>query len=129
MVGKILATILLVLAVIYIVPFVVYGAFSFLAGMKPPAGASPAQFLLSVLVSKVGTAVGFVVIFYLARTSLGSRWTIYAFVWWLMFVIGEIGQAIGPNYSRQMAIAGVISETIYFPLAAWIAQRFLGSQQ
>ena len=128
MVGRILAAILLVLAVIFIVPFVVYGIFSFLAGLKPPEGASPAMFLVSGFVSKVGTAVGFVVIFYLARSSLGTRWIIYAGVWWLMFVIGEIGQAIGPNYSRQMAIAGAISETIYFPLAAWITYRFLGSR-
>jgi len=126
MVGRILATVMLVLAVIYIVPFAVYGTFSALTGLKPPAGVSPAQFLVSVLVSKVGTAVGFVVIFYLARSSLGRRWIIYAFVWWLMLAIGEIGQAIGPNYSRQEAIAGVISEMIYFPLAAWITHRFLG---
>ena len=125
MVGRIAATILLILAIIYVVPFVVYGTFSALAGLKPPAGVSPAQFLVSVLVSKVGTAVGFVLIFYVARMSLGGRWILYAFLWWVMFVVGEVGQTLGPNYSWKEAIAGIVSETIYFPIAAYATMRLL----
>jgi len=81
---------------------------------------SPLMFLLSVLVSKIGTAIAFVLIFYFARNTFGSNWLLYAFIWWLMYIIGEVGQAIGPNYSWKEAIAGIISETAYFPLSAYI---------
>jgi len=114
-----------VLAIIYIVPFLVYGVFTKVTDLKPPEGTSPAQFLFSIFVSKVGTAIAFVAIFYLARTTFGQQWFLYAFIWWLMFVIGEIGQAIGPNYSWKEAAAGIISETIYFPLAAFIMKTIL----
>jgi hypothetical protein len=124
--GRTTLSIVLTLAIIYIVPFLVYGVFSAVAGLKPPENASPVQFLVSVFVSKVGTAIAFVLIFYFARDSLSGRWLLYAFVWWLMFVIGEIGQAIGPNYSWKEAVAGAISETVYFPLAAFVINRLIG---
>ncbi len=117
---KIILSILLVLAIIYIVPFIVYGLSLVLFGLKPPDGASPLMFLLSVFVSKIGTAIAFVLIFYFARNSLSGHWFLYAFIWWLMFAIGETGQAIGPNYSWKEAIVGVISETIYLPVSAYI---------
>lgn len=116
---KIILIITLVLAIIYIVPFIVYAIFSAIAGLKTPKG-SPLRFLLSVLVSKIGTAIAFVLIFYFAQNSFRDNWLVYAFIWWLMYIIGEVGQAIGPNYSWKEAIAGVISETIYFPLSAYI---------
>lgn len=120
MLSKLILCIVLVLAIIFIVPFVVYGVLSAVAGLKPPEGASPLVFLLSVFVSKIGTAVAFVLIFYFARNSLSGHWFLYAFIWWVMFVIGEIGQTIGPNYSWKEALAGIISETIYLPLSAYI---------
>lgn len=122
---KVILGIMLVLAIIYIVPFLVYGLGSVVAGLKTPAGVSPAQFLLSVLVIKTGTAIAFVLIFYVALGSLSGQWLLYAGIWWLMFVIGEIGQAIGPNYSWKEGIAGVISETIYLPLSAWLIDWLL----
>lgn len=117
---KIILAIILVLAVIYIVPFIVYAIFSAVAGLKPPEGASPLTFLLSVFVSKIGAAIAFVLIFYFARNSLSGHWFLYAVIWWAMLVIGEIGQAIGPNYSWKEAFAGVISETIYLPISAYM---------
>ena len=109
-----------VLAIIYIVPFLIYGLASVMAGLKSPEGASPARFLVSVLISKIGTAITFVLIFFFARNSLSGQWMLYAFLWWLMFVMGEIGQTIGPNYTWKEAIAGILSETIYLPLSAYI---------
>lgn len=109
-----------VLAIIYIVPFLIYGLASVMAGLKSPEGASPARFLVSVLISKIGTAIAFVLIFFFARNSLSGQWMLYAFLWWLMFVMGEIGQTIGPNYTWKEAIAGILSETIYLPLSAYI---------
>lgn len=118
--ASVFLTIVLVLAVIYTVPFLVYGLATVAVGLKPPEGASPSVFLLSVLVSKIGTAIAFVTLFYMARDSLSGQWLLYATVWWSMFVIGEVGQAIGPNYSWEEAGAGVLSETIYFPIAAFL---------
>jgi hypothetical protein len=124
--AKVISNIVLVLAIIYIAPFLVYALASVIAGVKPPEGVSPAQFLISVLVSKIGTAIAFVLIFYFARSSLSGQWLLYAFVWWLMFVIGEIGQAIGPNYTWKEAIAGIISETVYLPLSAYLTNWLIG---
>jgi len=126
MAGRIIGTILVVLVIIYVIPFAVYGALSALLGLKAPGEVSPAQFLLSVLVSKVGTAIAFVVILYFARSALSRRWLLYAFLWWTMYVIGEVGQAIGPNYTWIEAIAGILSETLYFPLSAYLANRLVG---
>jgi len=123
---KVILGIVLVLAINYILPFLVYGLGSVVTGLKTPSGVSPAQFLLSVLVAKTGTAIAFVLIFYLARSSLSGQWLLYASIWWLMFVIGEIGQVIGHNYSWKEAVAGVISETVYFPLSACLIDWLIG---
>lgn len=123
---KILLSFVLVLLTIYLVPFLVYGLGAALAGLRTPAGVSPRQFLHGVLVSKVGTALAFVLIFQLAHSVLAGQWLLYAGAWWLMFVFGEIGQAIGPNYGWKAAVAGVISESIYLPLSAWMVDRLLG---
>lgn len=109
----------LVWLVIFVVPVVVYGAFSSVTGLQPP-GDSPVRFLVSTAVSKLGTAIAFVGIFYLGREVLGGQWLFYASLWWLMFVIGETGQFIAPSYSWQEAVAGAISETIYFPVSGLI---------
>ena len=125
---KIILNIVLVLAVIYIVPFAVYALATVVTNLKPPEGASPSRFLMSVLVSKIGTAIAFVLIFYFARSALSGQWLLYAFIWWLMFVIGEIGQAIGPNYTWTEAIAGILSETVYLPLSAYLTHWLIGGK-
>ena len=117
---NVILSVFFVLAIIYIVPFLIYGLASVVAGLKSPEGASPARFLVSVLISKIGTAITFVLIFFFARNSLSGQWMLYAFLWWLMFVMGEIGQTIGPNYTWKEAVAGILSETIYLPLSAYI---------
>ena len=129
MIARVTTCILLVLCIIYVVPFLVYSLSSIFAGVRPPEGASPEQFLLSVLVSKVGTSLAFVLIFCLARQPLTGRWPAYAFVWWAMFVIGEIGQTIGPHYTWKEALAGMISETIYVPLAAYATNWLIGLKE
>jgi len=123
--GKLVLCTLSVLGIIYLVPFVVYSLFTVLCNLKPPEGASAFRFLSSVFVIKVGTAVAFVWLLYLAREPLQGRWLLYAFIWWLAAVLGEAGQAIGPGYTWKEAIAGVISESIYFPLSAFLAVRWL----
>jgi len=123
---KVILAIILVLVIIYLVPFLVYSLATVVTDLKPPEGISPARFLISIFVSKIGTAIAFVLIFYFARSSLKGYWLLYAILWWLMFAIGEIGQAIGPDYSWQEAIAGIISETIYWPLSAYVTNWLVG---
>ncbi len=124
--SRIILTTALTLVVIYVVPLVVYSVFSVAAGLQPPDDVSPARFLLGILISKAGTAIAFVLLFHVAREVFGGRWLLYALLWWVMYVIGEVGQAVGPNYSWMDAIAGIISETIYWPLAAWLTNRLIG---
>jgi hypothetical protein len=108
---------ILVLAIIYMVPFLVYSLFTVLTDLKAPESTSPLQFLISVLISKIGVTIAFVLIFYFACSVLGEQWFLYAFIWWLMFVIGEIGQAIGPDYTWKEAAAGFYQRlsTFRFP--------------
>jgi hypothetical protein len=108
----------------YVVTFAVYGSFSAIFGLEPPAEVSPGRFLLSVLVVKLGLSVAFVLLF-LGLQTRAKMWLRYSFIWWLMFVFGEIGQAIGPGYSWTEAAAGIIAETIYCPLSAFAAARVL----
>jgi len=115
-----------VLAITYAVAFLIYGGFAAIIGLEPPAGVSPATFLLSVLVVKLGLAVGFVLLFSVAQDSWRGRWILYAFVWWVTFAITEVGQAIGPNYSWVEATAGMTAEAVYCPLAALVTARLLG---
>jgi hypothetical protein len=45
----------------------------------------------------------------------------------MMFVFDEIGQAIGPKYSVQEAVAGIVSETVYLPLSASMTPGLVGA--
>ncbi len=124
---KIALNVALVWVIIFFVPILVYGLTSAVTGLKTPEGASPARFLVGVAVSKAGTAITFVLIFYIARNAIGDQWLFYGATWWFMFALDEIGQAIGPKYSWTEAVAGVISETVYLPLSAYLTYRLIGS--
>jgi hypothetical protein len=118
--------IIAVWAVIFVVPVLVYGLASVVTGLQPP-GDSAATFLLGVAISKFGTAIAFVLIYSRTQNSLKAQWFAYAGLWWIMFAIGEVGQAIGQDYSWVEAILGTIAEAIYFPASgfsvSWILQR------
>ncbi len=114
------------IAIIYIVPFVFYGFSSILWDLKPPDDVPAWQFLISILVSKTGTAIAFVLIYRYAKVGLNRKWLLYALIWWLSFSIGELGQAIGPNYTWKEAVIGIVSELVYFPLSALVTDRLIG---
>lgn len=78
---KLIIAILLVLLAMYVVPFVVYGGASILGGLRPPTTASPGRFLLGVMLTKLGTAVAFVSIFAVSRTTWGPRWLLAVVPW------------------------------------------------
>ena len=109
---------------IFIVPILVYGTLSRLTGLKTP-GDDHVAFLAGVAVSKIGTAIALVGIWLLARDSLGGAWMAYVAFWWAMFVLDEIGQAIGQDYSWSEAMGGIVSETIYLPTSGLILLLFL----
>lgn len=117
--------ILLVLVIIYAVPFLFYGACSFLGLVKAPAGDSPGRFLLSVLVTKAGTAIAFVLIFFFAREAFGGRWVLYGSLWWVAGAIGELGEAVKSSYSWREAMIGIVSEGVYFPAGAAVTDWLL----
>jgi ABC-type transport system involved in multi-copper enzyme maturation permease subunit len=116
----------LVFLIIFIVPFLVYGTLSRVTGLQPP-GDDPSAFLAGVAVSKLGTAMAFVGIWMLGRESFGGQWMPYVALWWVMFVFGEVGQAIGPDYRWSEAAAGIVSETIYLPLSGLLVARMLAA--
>lgn len=111
------------LIVIFVVPILVYSLFVKFAGLKEPD--KKLSFMVSVLVQKLGTTFGFVMLFVIGKEYFNDNWLPYGLVWAVMFAIVEIGQAIGPNYSKKEAAAGIISEFIYFPLAAAVISKVL----
>lgn len=117
-------SIVLVFAALFCVPIAVYGAIAAATGMEVPGGQALA-FLAGVAVTKLGTAIAFVGLWLMIRYDQADRIMTYVLLWWVMFVLGEIGQAFGPDYSWTEAFAGIISESIYLPLAGLVVNRLL----
>ncbi len=113
------------LAIMYVVPLPVYALMESMGFVEMPTDGTPGQFMLSVLVVKVGVALGFVFLLRLSYDVFADRWLQYAGIWWAMFAIIEIGQAIGPDYAIGDAVGGIIAEAVYFPLSSWLAVKLL----
>ena len=124
--SRIALCIFLVLIILHAGTFLTYGLLGGLIGLEPPQGVSPATLFLSVFIMKLGHSVVFVLLFYFVRGSLKGRWLLYASLWWLMFAMNEVGQAIGPGYSWGEAWLGMLAEAIYFPVSALVTQRLVG---
>ena len=118
--------ILAVLAIIYLVPFAIYGGASAMGWIKAPSQVSPRTFLLGILVSKLGTATAFVLIIHITAPLWAGRWLLYAALWFFMFAVSELGDAIARRSPWREALLGVVSEAIYLPAAAYVAFRLLG---
>ena len=124
---RIIGAILLTFLIFNVVAFAVYAPWSAITGLQPTAaGDSPGVFMLSVFVQKLGHAITFVLLFYVGREQFSRRWLTYAALWWLYSAIAETGEAITPVYSWEEALAGVIAEAVYFPLAAITTRRLIG---
>ena len=120
---NILLSFFAVLVVIFVIPIPVYAIFSAYFGVKEPE--KKLNFLIGVLFQKIGTALGFVGLFYIGKEVFFDAWLAYSFLWFAMYALTEIGQTYMPNYSAKEAIAGIISEAIYFPLAGIIIVSIL----
>lgn len=114
---------IIVLLIIFVVPALVYGIFTALFGLKEPD--KKLRFFVGVLLQKTGTSLGFVGLFYLGREYFVDNWLLYGLLWFVMFALTEAGQIFMPNYSKKEAVAGVLSEAIYFPLSAYIVSHLL----
>lgn len=106
--------------IIFIVPVIVYGIFAKYNLVKEPE--KKARFFASVVIQKIGTSIGFVLLLGLQNSD---NWLIYGVLWTLMFAIVEIGQSLSDIYTKNDAIAGILSELIYFPLAAYAVHLLL----
>ena len=115
-----------VLAIIYVVPLVVYGAASTLGGVELPTESSPQRFLLGVLVTKLGTAIAFVLLLQITSAAWVDRWPLYGLIWFGMFAASEVGDAISGRSTWQEASLGILSEAIYAPASAFAAYSLLG---
>ena len=120
---------IITLVIMYVVPLPVYALLSAMGLVEMPDEGTPGQFMISVLVVKIGVALGFVWLLRLASGVFTVRWLLYGAIWWFMFAIVEIGQAIGPNYSIGDALGGIIAEAVYFPLSSWATARLLGDRR
>ncbi len=111
------------LLILFVVPILVYGLFAKYGGLKEHE--RMLSFMISVVVQKIGTTLGFVALFVVGREYFAENWLLYGLIWAVMFTVVEIGQAIGPDYSKKEAVAGIISELIYFPMAALVTAVLL----
>jgi hypothetical protein len=127
MTGKILLCAGLVFGILFFVPFLTYGTYALLTDQEPPDQVEPAVFMASVVLEKIGHTIAFVGLFYLGRRTLRDRWLWYAVAWWVMFVLAEASLALRSGCLWWEATAGMIAETIYLPLAALVARKFLTS--
>lgn len=118
--------VVVVLAIIYVVPFVVYAGASAFGVVNIPAEASPQRFLLGVLIIKLGTSIAFVLILSLGSPVFSYGWLTYALVWFAMFAASEIGDVVAARSSWPEVLLGVLAEAVYTPAAALAAFEILG---
>lgn len=112
-----------VFVTIFIIPIFIYGLFASHLGLEEPE--KKTRFFIGVIIQKIATTFGFVALFVMAQGILNDQWLTYGLVWFAMFAVTEIGQTYLTDYSRKEAIAGIISEAVYFPLAAYILYSML----
>ena len=112
--------------IMFLVPFPFYVAFEVFGLVKMPEENSPARFIMSVVVMKIGIAVGFVLLYRHSASAWKGGLLKYAGIWWVMYTVVEIGQVVGPGYGLGEAVAGILAEAVYFPSSAWSAARILG---
>ena len=111
-------------AILFAIPFAVYGSASMFLDLKPPVG--PAwRFLSGIAVTKLGTALAFVALFALSRDAWRGHWALYGAIWFLMFAASEIGDVVRMASSSSEAILGILSEAVYAPVSAFVINRVL----
>jgi hypothetical protein len=118
-------SILLVLAIQYFVPFLVFSVFTLAAQLRPPVNKSPLMFILGIAISKIGITAVFVLMFYLTRPFFQVHWFAYGLLWWFLAVSDQIGNSVGPKANLKEAMAGTVSHTIVVPLSVLVVTWLL----
>lgn len=108
---------LVVFLILFIVPIIIYSLAAALLGLKEPK--KKGRFFLGVVIQKLATTFGFVALFIIGGAVFADYWIGYGLIWFAMFAVTEIGQTFMGDYSKKEAYAGIVSELIYFPLAAF----------
>jgi hypothetical protein len=122
---EILIGVLIVFGIIFIIPFILYGIFSAFKIIETPKQDNAKNFMYNIIVTKIGTSLLFVLLFYYINLYLPDFWLIYGMIWVISAAIGELGDTFKPNYTFKEAIIGIMSELIYFPLSAVILDFIL----
>lgn len=121
---RVLMVVILVWAILFAVPFAIYGSASKFVDLTPPVG--PAwRFLSGIAVTKLGTALVFVALFAFSRDVWREHWVLYGGMWFVAFAASEIGDAIRMASSLDEAILGILSEAVYAPVSAFAMSRLL----
>ena len=109
-VKRFVISVLIVSAVFFIFPVMIYGLFTRFLGLIPPADFGWDDLLFMIPTTILGGFV-FVLIFFLAKGSkIGQNGLLYGFLWFLGFsVVSEVGFWIAFKFSPIIMIAGITS--------------------
>lgn len=108
----IIFSMLLVLAIQYFVPFLVFSIFTITIALKPPVNKSPLLFILGIAISKIGITAVFVLIYYFTLPFFQINWLAYGILWWALAVSNEIGNTVSRKSGVKEGLAGTVSHTI-----------------
>jgi hypothetical protein len=107
---RFIAGVLIVSAIFFVSPIIVYGVFMKFFALVPPTDLGWVDLFIMIPTNILGGFV-FVLIFFLAKGSkLGQNGLLYGVLWFLGFsVVSEVGFWIVLKYSPVMMIAGITS--------------------
>ncbi len=107
---RFVASVLIVSAINFVFPIMVYGLFMRFFALVPPTGFGWLDLFAMIPTTLLGGFV-FVLIFFLAKGSkLGQNGLLYGVLWFLGFsVVSEVGFWLALKYSPIMMIAGITS--------------------
>jgi len=107
---RFVASVLIVSAIFFLFPILIYGLFMRFFALVPPTGFGWVDLFIMIPTTVLGGFV-FVLIFFLAKGSkIGQNGLLYGFLWFLGFsVVSEVGFWIAFKYDSIMMIAGITS--------------------
>ena len=107
---RFVASVLIVSAIFFVFPILVYGLFMRFFALVPPTDLNWPDLFAMIPTTLLGGLV-FVLIFFLAKGSkIGQNGLLYGVLWFLGFsVVSEVGFWIVLKYSPVMMVAGIAS--------------------
>ncbi len=107
---RFVASVLIVSAISFVFPIIVYGLFIRFFALVPPTDLNWLDLFAMIPTNILGGFI-FVLIFFLAKGSkLGQNGLLYGVLWFFGFsVVGEVGFWLALKFSPIMMIAGITS--------------------